>query len=217
MLTVVAVLLMMAPAALGDGDPASDVLAGQPVFLPFDAGGTPAQRAVLEATVLAARRAGYPLRVAVIASRADLGSIGQLWGRPQPYAEFLGQELSLVAPGRVLVVMPHGFGLSAPGVTPAGDEAQLVRAPAPPRLPNLTEVASDAVENLAGAMGHPISAGSVHVIVPRATGGGFGPVSVAVLGAGIVALLVAWGLSLRARPLGRPSRLGTPSRLGRPS
>ena len=38
------------------------------------------------------KRRGFPLKVAVIARRADLGAIPSLFGQPREYARFLGQE-----------------------------------------------------------------------------------------------------------------------------
>src|SRR5689334_5651000 len=55
------------------------------------------------------------IRVAVIASRSDLGSVTELWRQPQTYARFLDQELSLVDHGPLLVAMPGGFGYYDPG------------------------------------------------------------------------------------------------------
>ncbi|HXB65940.1 MAG TPA: hypothetical protein VNV42_13810 [Solirubrobacteraceae bacterium] len=98
-------------AARADGDPASDVLVSESLFLPADAGLSTARQAQLEAALGDSQRAGYPLRVALIASPADLGSVGELWRRPQSYAEFLGDELSLVYRGTLLVAMPNGYGL----------------------------------------------------------------------------------------------------------
>ncbi len=63
----------------------------------------------------AAGRAGFPVRVAIIASRSDLGAVTELWREPRAYARFLGIELSLAYKGRLLVVMPNGFGINWPG------------------------------------------------------------------------------------------------------
>jgi hypothetical protein len=99
------------PAALADGDPASDVLVYQPVFFPYQA--APAGlRAELNGLVRSANQQGYRIRVAVIQSRRDLGSVPTLFGRPSVYAKFLGSELSYVWRQRVLVVMPSGYGLA---------------------------------------------------------------------------------------------------------
>ncbi len=111
-----------ASTALADGDPASDVLAQEPIFLPQDAGIPPRQQAQLAALTQAAARSGYPIRVALVASSADLGSVTELWRQPQSYAKFLGQELSLVYRGPLLVVMPNGVGFysaSGGGTAPA--------------------------------------------------------------------------------------------------
>src|ERR1700742_343642 len=100
-----------AAPALADGDPASDVLAEQNVFIPAD-GSIPARdQAQLEAIVRASQRSGYPVRVAMIASRRALGSITHLWRAPAAYAGFLGRELPLVYHGALLVVMPNGYGV----------------------------------------------------------------------------------------------------------
>jgi hypothetical protein len=84
--------------AQADGDPASDVLATQPLFLPQDAGVTAAGQTRLQAELEAVQQGGVPLRMAVIASSTDLGSVTALWREPEAYARFLDQEsLSLRA------------------------------------------------------------------------------------------------------------------------
>src|SRR5581483_4766273 len=112
---IAAVVLASAPAvALADGDPASDVLLGQNVFLPYSPISPTMQRR-LYAVCDASRRAGYPVRIALIAARSDLGVVPALFGRPQAYARFLSSELAGVVNGPVLVVLPDGFGLVAQG------------------------------------------------------------------------------------------------------
>jgi len=99
------------PAALADGDPASDVLVYQPVFFPY----SPAPGALkreLTGLVRSANQQGYAIRVAVIQSRRDLGSVPMLFGRPSVYARFLSSELSSIWRQRVLIVMPGGYGLA---------------------------------------------------------------------------------------------------------
>src|SRR5215212_1842940 len=88
-------VLALAPAsALADGDPASDVLLQQDVFVPYS---TPtsqgAANAVIEATKRA-KKAGWPVKVAMIASGADLGSAASYANDPQGYANFLYQEIA---------------------------------------------------------------------------------------------------------------------------
>lgn len=99
------------PAALADGDPASDVLVYQPVFFPYHPA-PGALRRELNGLVRSANQQGYRIRVAVIQSRRDLGSVPMLFGRPSVYARFLSSELSAIWRDRVLIVMPNGYGLA---------------------------------------------------------------------------------------------------------
>ncbi len=99
------------PAALADGDPASDVLVYQPVFFPYTPA-PPALQRELTGLVRSANQQGYRIRVAVIQSPRDLGSVPMLFGHPSVYARFLSSELSSIWRNRVLVVMPSGYGLA---------------------------------------------------------------------------------------------------------
>src|SRR5437588_283728 len=82
--------LLLAPApALADGDPASDYLPLQGYYTPYAGVSKPLTDALAE-VVKETRAAGYPIKVAVIASPTDLGSVPNLFGQPQQYAEFLG-------------------------------------------------------------------------------------------------------------------------------
>jgi len=114
-LAVVAVAAMPAavrpPAAMADGDPASDVLVYQPVFFPYNPAPPAAQRE-LNGLVKSADQQGLKIRVAVVQSPRDLGSIPTLFGKPSVYARFLSSELSSIWRDRVLVVMPSGYGLA---------------------------------------------------------------------------------------------------------
>ena len=58
--------------------------------------------------------------MAIIAKPDDLGSVTSLWREPQAYAHFLGLELSLAYKGRLLVVMPNGFGFNWTGHSVCG-------------------------------------------------------------------------------------------------
>jgi hypothetical protein len=179
----------IAAPALADGDPASDVLAAQPVFLPQDANLSTGQQAQLAALVRSAARNGFPIRVAVIASATDLGSVTELWRQPQSYARFLGQELSLVYRGPLLVVMPDGYGLN-------GTRARVALTDV--RVPALGAGAIDAVLRLSRSAGHPLWAPAV--TAPAASAGSpAGPWLAFAIGA--VLVVVAWSASLTARPL----------------
>jgi cytochrome oxidase Cu insertion factor (SCO1/SenC/PrrC family)/thiol-disulfide isomerase/thioredoxin len=101
--------------AAADGDPGSDVLVYQQLFVAADAHVSIPDQLRLGGMLRSAARSGAPIRVAIIARRDDLGSVTALWRRPQAYARFLGIELSLAYKGPLLVVMPNGFGVSWPG------------------------------------------------------------------------------------------------------
>jgi hypothetical protein len=145
-----------ASPAAADGDPASDVLITQSLFLPQDAPVTSTQAAQLAQLLREAGRAGYKIRVAVVPSAADLGSVTELWRRPQTYAEFLAQEIGLIYHGTLLIVMPNGLGFQAPQ-RPVGLPQHLpagVRTLVPGA--NAGTAAIAAVRALAAASGHPL-------------------------------------------------------------
>ena len=110
-------LLVGLPASVAraDGDPGSDVLVFQDLFAGADAGLSVQQQVQLGAQLKAAASAGFPVRVAIIASPNDLGAVTALWRQPRAYARFLGIELSLAYKQRLLVVMPNGLGFNWPG------------------------------------------------------------------------------------------------------
>jgi cytochrome oxidase Cu insertion factor (SCO1/SenC/PrrC family) len=151
----VALVVVSGGVARGDGDPASDYLVANQVFLSSQSTGvSPAQRQLV-AAVAAANRAGFAIRVAVIASDYDLGSVTELWHQPRTYARFLGVELSLAyRRQRLLVVMPNGFGFNWPGHATAPTYRLLARVPldssAGTGLPAAGEVA---IRRLARASG----------------------------------------------------------------
>lgn len=194
-LLAVAVLAAAAPRAYADGDPASDVLAVQKLFLPTDAHIPVRQQLQLSALLRESTQKGYPLRVAIVGSQSDLGSVTTLWRRPETYARFLGSELALVYHGTVLVVMPNGYGadVTAPGTRTASGDTQL---PLPGQ--NLGDAAITAVEKFARAAGAPL----IRPTAPRETVPRKSDVLPwLVVGLGFLPLILAWGLSLTRRPL----------------
>src|SRR5271170_131439 len=82
----------LAPAARADGDPGSDVLVYQNLFVAADSNISIAQQVELGDLLTAASSGGFTIRVAIIAAPADLGAITQLWKKPASYASFLGIE-----------------------------------------------------------------------------------------------------------------------------
>jgi hypothetical protein len=194
-LVALLVLAAAAPLARADGDPASDVLAVQKLFLPADAGIPARQQLQLEALLNESARKGYPLRVAIVGSSIDLGSVSALWRRPEAYAHFLGSELTLLYHGTVLVVMPNGYGsdVTAPVARTATGETQL-----PLPAGHLGSAAITAVERFAASAGTPLTSPTVHLqTAPRA--GSLLPWLVFALG--FIPLILAWGASLRRQPL----------------
>jgi hypothetical protein len=104
------VAALAAPAALVDGDPASDTLITDQVFYPYYSNAPKAGVEKLKETVAAANKQGFTIRVAVITSPYDLGSVSSLWHKPQPYARFLSLELAFAYKNRLLVISPNGYG-----------------------------------------------------------------------------------------------------------
>lgn len=127
----VVVALLAASVARADGDPASDYLLSQPSFVPPDLNVPSAYAAQLNATIAEAKARGYVIRVALIGSRYDLGSVTILYKKPKQYARFLGQELSLIYKKRLLVVMPNGLAVSQNGRLAPREQAVVERIPAP--------------------------------------------------------------------------------------
>jgi hypothetical protein len=187
---------VLAGSARADGDPASDVLVSQTLFLPQDAGVPANEQAQLGTLLRAAQRAGVQIRVALIASRTDLGSVTELWRQPQNYARFLGQELSLLYRGPLLVVMPNGYGLYRLAGPLATEQSALagVRAPGS----NLATATLTAIQRLAAARGHDLA-------LPNATAatksGSTDTIAWLVFATGVALIVLAWTASLRARPL----------------
>jgi hypothetical protein len=139
--------------ALADGDPASDYLLSQPQFVPPDAAVSDASAQRLAATIAAAHARGFTIRVALIGTRYDMGSITPLWRHPKIYARFLGQELRLVYHGRLLVVMPNGYGASRNGLATPVAQAAVDRLPLPSRSADLGDAAVRGVVALAARAG----------------------------------------------------------------
>ena len=187
MLAVAAVLLAPSSAS-ADGDPASDVLILQDVYLPY-APGIPADLGRTITDLLKeTRKAGFPLKVAIIAQPKDLGAVPQFFGRPQPYAPFLESEIAFNKKRPLLTVMPTGYGVAA---MPAG-AANALAGFAPPKSAageDLGRAAVGAILKLSKAAGHPVPAPKI----PTAGGGGGGGTSPLIVFGVPVALLALGG------------------------
>lgn len=205
-LTCIAILTLVfaifAGQARADGDPASDVLAVQSLFLPWDANVPSAQQAQLQSVVRSAQHRGFPIRVAVIASETDLGSVSALWHSPQAYAELLGDELSLLFKGPLLVVMPNRFGLHDFTMPANTIRSTLSAIHAPTDSAQLAQVTITAIQRLASAAGHPLPGNSTHAapVAAERGEGSIGALGWIVFLLGCVAIAAAWSMSLRIEP-----------------
>jgi hypothetical protein len=148
--------LLAAATALADADPASDVLLGASVFYPYSPPVSADLEKSLNGEVTAAGRAHFPLKVALIDSPTDLGGLPSFFGKPQPYASFLDQELAFIAPHPpLLVVMPDGYGVRGLPTAATAAAASLSK-PGGTQSSDLVRAAIVAVPRLAAAAGHPI-------------------------------------------------------------
>jgi cytochrome oxidase Cu insertion factor (SCO1/SenC/PrrC family)/thiol-disulfide isomerase/thioredoxin len=218
-LGVLLVLVAMVPASMAraDGDPGSDVLVYQPLFLGSDAGVSISQQSQLGGLLRSAASAGFPVRVAIISSRSDLGAVTGLWRQPREYARFLSLELAMAYRGRLLVVMPNGIGFNWPGHSSADAYRALADVPVNPGANGLATAARTAVRSLASDAGIKLTA------PPSGSGGGSSPASPGsgstapesgsddnvVIFLGVVAALVAAGVGVRYAVRRRRRRRGT--------
>ena len=138
-------LALCSGVAAADGDPASDYLYTQKVFVPFDVKVPKAKQQELAATLEGLNKAGFKIRVAVIGSAYDLGAVPSLWKKPQTYARFLGAELAFVYKGRLLIVMPNGLGFHWQGHKTAHEQQVLAGV----KGDDLVDTANNAVRALA--------------------------------------------------------------------
>jgi len=161
---VVAVLvsIFLVRNALADGDPASDYLITQQTFLPLSENVSLSLEGEFTRLVDDAKAKGFPLKVAVIAEPTDLGAVPSLFGTPQRYASFLGQEDFYFWKQELLVVMPQGYGLYKAHGLPAADRKVIARL-RPPKTADadgLVLAAERAVRALAARRGLTLSSAS---------------------------------------------------------
>jgi hypothetical protein len=153
-----ALFCVLGGTARADGDPASDYLLGTQVFIPFDLKVPKASQQELTSLVHDANASGYTIRVALIGSAYDMGSVTSLWRKPKPYAKFLGTELTFVYKNRLLIVMPNGFGFNRPHHSTTKEYAVLSKIRIGSGPMGLLTAAQTGVRNLAAADGVKIKA-----------------------------------------------------------
>jgi hypothetical protein len=167
LLAAAACLAAVPSQATADADPPSDVLLLEDVYLPFTPQVSVSLANTLIKVVKTSKRAGYPIRVAIVASGTDLGAVPDIFNKPQQYAKFLGSEIDFKNHRPLLILMPAG--LATHNIDAKAAEAiRGVKIGGGQRSDAMARAAIEAVPKLATAAGHPVAA----VKIPEATGGG---------------------------------------------
>jgi hypothetical protein len=189
--------LAVLPAGAGaDADPPSDILLLQDVYVPFQPKVSVSLEQRLTALTAKAKKVGFPIKVAIIATALDLGGVPGYFGKPQPYAQFLYSEITQpTGKQTLLVVMPAGIALVNP---PKGGADALSSLKVPPKAKSdqLATIALEGVRKLAAAAGHPVGGGGGS---GSSRGGGTSPLLIFGLP---VLLVAAAALVLRFRTRG---------------
>jgi hypothetical protein len=201
---VLALVLAGSAPAFADGDPASDVLPSQDAYYPYQPPVSKELVTALDGLLKQVRKGGYPMKVALIQTAGDLGSLSQLFNDPQRYTNVLASELPANPHGTVkdklhlLVVMPGGIGGQN-----LGDKVDAALAP----VKIDTEAQSDGLARAAlEAVARVATANGVKTEVPKVSsssgddGGGPSVVIWVILGVVIVGLIVALVLVRRRTP-----------------
>jgi hypothetical protein len=203
---LVVLLAGLVAVAYADIDPASDVLPLQNVFFPYKPKVCTELSNALRKVTDDGKKNGYPVKVAVIGSKSDLGGAAYLFGKPQDYAQFLAQELVTYSPDfgttygtqPLLIVMPSGFGIINGGKTGLKVlKRETIPSGAGPN--ELTRVSLDVIPKLSRAAGHPVAAPKV---APTCTKSGGGTSALIIIAP--IAILLVGGLlaGSRLRPRG---------------
>jgi hypothetical protein len=189
-------------AAHADGDPASDVLLLQDVYLPYQPVVPKPVGDALTRTVKQLRAKGFPLKVAIIASTTDLGTVPQFLGRPNPYAAFLESEIKFNKAKQLLVVMQAGYGTAAmpPSVAAAVSGVPKPKSGSPD---DLGRAGIDAVLKIAAATGHPLPKPRLPAAASSGGAGGGGTSPAIIFGVPVLLLAIGGALAaIRARQSG---------------
>ena len=102
----------------------------------------------------------------MIATPADLGAVPSLFGKPKTYAQFLGREIYNIYPGRLLVVMPNGYGVSSAGAIVEREQRAVDALPKPGAA--LATATQQAIRRIAALHGKRLPAAPA----PPSSGGG---------------------------------------------
>jgi hypothetical protein len=204
------------PAAWADGDPASDVLAAQDVYYPYQPKVSPLVRQQLEALLERVRADGLAVKVALIGSPADLGTQTKRFGKPRSYAELLGVELEVASVhDYVLVAMPAGlatYRYNEAGLPALRRAIAPIRASAAADGDGLANEAARALVAMAVATGHrPPAALSAPFALPRPGAGGGSHAVVVVLLVLVWLAAIAGAFALRVSRAGANGPAGSDS------
>lgn len=162
-LALLVVALAVPAAARADGDPASDWLITKDVFIPADLGVPQAYANQLGTVLQDAKQHGFTIRVALIGSRYDLGSIPIMFHQPKHYAQFLSYEVRFAYRGPILTVMSNGYGAGINGQRDPARQAILDRMQPPGNGgARIASGATRAVVRLAAARGVKVAVPPLH-------------------------------------------------------
>ena len=152
-LIAIAVVALLPGAAAADGDPASDVLLAQDVYYPYAPKASPNMTTALNGLLGRVRKAGFPMKVALIQTPADLGAYPSLFGDTQNYANLLAKEIAFNSHPHLLVVMPTGFGGNNLGAN-VDSALKGIKIDAAAKSDGLVQAALVAAARIATANGH---------------------------------------------------------------
>jgi hypothetical protein len=202
------IAVLCAPAvALAHGDPASHYLETGSLYPGFDLQPSQDVELQLMGVIDAAKHAGFPLKVAIVASEADVADNPEMLNKPQEYADYVVGALvgsRVPVDGPVVIVTPVGIGVAGPGAeemtavkTGQGGDA-------------LARAAMTAVRDIAADAGHPLPAhippAQVAIVSPK--GGGLPDVDLGALTPLFVFAVIFGGAALLFELRQRLSRRG---------
>jgi hypothetical protein len=147
------IALAAAATASAHGDPAGHYLETESLYPGFADRPSQSLELALLGHLHAAEERGYPIKIALVATREDLSDNAELLRDPQRYAQLVASEFELDTP--VVIVSPHGVGAAGPEL------ARTLRGVEVPRQADgddLARTAMVAVRSLAAAAGHPLPA-----------------------------------------------------------
>ena len=202
------IAVLCAPAvALAHGDPASHYLETGPLYPGFDLQPSQDVELQLMGVIDAAKHAGFPLKVAIVASEADVADNPEMLNKPQEYADYVVGALvgsRVPVDGPVVIVTPVGIGVAGPG---AEDMASVKTGQGGDAL---ARAAMTAVRDIAAKAGHPLPAHipPAQVAIAPPKGGGLPDVDFGALTPLLVFAVIFGGAALLFELRQRLSRRG---------